>query len=124
MEFFMNKLIVPFMVLTLSGSVFADNHKSNKDLDGSNMNHPNHLLNFKECRETKDAVGVFLAMADKAWKEVEEDMNNEEEWAKASFLAGQASHYSTVYDVWCKDMVNKRVKMGMAKKMKEKKKKG
>jgi hypothetical protein len=88
------------------------------------MNHPNHLLNFKECRETKDAVGVFLAMADKAWKEVEEDMNNKEEWAKASFLASQASHYSTVYDVWCKDMVNKRVKMGMAKRMKEKKKKG
>ena len=69
------------------------------------------------------AVGTFLAMADKAWKEVEEDINNEEEWAKASFLASQAAHYSTVYDVWCKDMINKRVKMGMAKKMKGKKKK-
>ena len=53
----------------------------------------------------------------------DELINNEEEWAKASFLASQAAHYSTVYDVWCKDMINKRVKMGMAKKMKGKKKK-
>lgn len=119
----MNKLILPIMALTFSTSIFADDHKSNKNTDKSRMNHPNHLLNFKECRETKDAVGTFLAMADKAWKEVEEDINNEEEWAKASFLASQAAHYSTVYDVWCKDMINKRVKMGMAKKMKGKKKK-
>ena len=116
----MNKLILPIMALTFSTSIFADDHKSNKNTDESRMNHPNHLLNFKECRETKDAVGTFLAMA---WKEVEEDINNEEEWAKASFLASQAAHYSTVYDVWCKDMINKRVKMGMAKKMKGKKKK-
>ena len=120
----MNKLIVPLMVLTLSGSVFADNHKSNKDLDGSHKNHPNHLLDFKQCKKTKDGVAAFLVMADKAWIEAKENPDNDKKWAKASFLASQASHYSTVYDVWCKDMVNKRVKMGMAKRMKEKKKKG
>ena len=55
-------------------------------------------------------------MKDKAW--------NDRKWAEAISLSDLASNYSTVYDVWCKDMVNKRVKMGMAKKMKEKKKKG
>ena len=120
----MNKLILSIMALTFSTSIFADHHELKKNADGSRMNHPNYLLNFKECKETKEAVAAFLVMADEAWEDVEEDLYNEEGWAKASFLASQAASYSTVYDVWCKDMVNKRVKMGMAKKMKEKKKKG
>ena len=28
-------------------------------------------------------------------------------------LSGLASKYSTVYDVWCKDMINNRMKMRM-----------
>ena len=41
----MNKLILPIMALTFSTSIFADDHKSNKNTDKSRMDHPNQLLN-------------------------------------------------------------------------------
>lgn len=54
----MNKLILSIMALTFSTSIFADHHESKKNADGSRMNHPNYLLNFKECKETKEAVAA------------------------------------------------------------------
>ena len=35
---------------------------------------------------------------DKSW--------NDEKWIEAMALADLASNYSTIYDVWCKDMIN------------------
>ena len=66
-------------------------------------------------------------MSDKIWKEIEEHSEHygekwtEKEWAKASFVASTAADYSTVYDVWCKDMMAMRTKMMIKKKMKDKK---
>jgi hypothetical protein len=83
------------------------------------MNNPNHLMGFKECKGVKDGVAELLVSADVAWKEVQKDPTNKEQWGKADFLSGLAANYSTVYDVWCKEMVNKRVKMVMIKNKKE-----
>jgi hypothetical protein len=83
------------------------------------MNNPNHLMGFKECKGVKDGVAELLVSADVAWKDVQKDPTNKEQWGKADFLSGLAANYSTVYDVWCKEMVNKRVKMVMIKNKKE-----
>ena len=122
MEASMKKTLLAIFAITFSSSLIADHHKAGDKHKDSRMHHPNHLLNFKECKETKDAVGKLLMLADSSWKEIENNPENKEEWAKAGFLAELSANYSTVYDVWCKDMVNKRVKMGMMKKKKESKK--
>ena len=83
------------------------------------LDHPNHLLSFKECKEVKDGVGDLLGMSDKIWKEIKDDPENEEKWEEVYVLTDLASNYSNVYEVWCKDMVNHRVKLRM---MAEKKK--
>ncbi len=118
----MKKTLLAVLAITFSSSLIADHHKAGDKHKDSRMHHPNHLLNFKECKETKDAVGELLLLADASWKEIENNPENKEEWAKAGFLAELSANYSTVYNVWCKDMVNKRVKMGMMKKKKESKK--
>ena len=118
----MKKTLLAIFTITFSSSLIADHHKAGNKQKETRMNHPNFLLNFKECKETKDAVGELLLLADASWKEIENNPKNKEEWAKAGFLAELSANYSTVYDVWCKDMVNKRVKMGMMKKKKESKK--
>ena len=41
------------------------------------------------------------------------DPDDEESWMEVAVLADLAANYSTIYDVWCKDMINKRVKMRM-----------
>ena len=46
------------------------------------------------CKEIFDAVGTFLYLADKAWKE-----KNTEDGVKYSEVA---ENYATVYDVFCK----------------------
>ena len=38
-----------------------------------------------------------------------------EKWTEAIALADLAANYSTVYDVWCKDMIERRIKMRMKK---------
>ena len=43
------------------------------------------------------------------------------EWAKSSTIANTAANYSTIYDVWCKDMMAMRTKMVVKKKMQGKK---
>ena len=109
-----------------SVTISADNHnKSEKNVKEKMQNHPNILLSYKECKETKDGIGDLLQAADSVWKEIEMYPENEKKWAEATVLSDLAANYSTVYDVWCKDMINKRVQMRMMaakKKMKAGKK--
>ena len=95
--------------------------------------HPNKLMSAKECMETKSGIGWFLDAADSVFDDIKKHGDskdkswNDEKWAKAMALSALASNYSTVYDVWCKDMINHRMKMRMhdshKNHMKEKKKK-
>ncbi len=114
-----------FCLLMTSGLVYSDDHinkEPKKNLKEKFMNNPNYLMNFKECKEVKDGVGGLLALSEEVWKEIENNPENKEQWAKAGFLAEMAANYSKVYDVWCKDMVDKRVKMRYLGKKKDKKK--
>ena len=98
----------------------ADGHKSSeKSAKERFADHPNHLMDFKECKETKDAIGGLLALSDGIWKEIEVNPENEQKWLEVSLVAELAANYSEVYDVFCKDMIAQRMKMRM---MAEKKK--
>ena len=46
--------------------------------------HPNHLMDFKECKEMKDGIGGLLALSDGIWKEIEVNPENEEKWLEVS----------------------------------------
>ena len=106
--------------LFLSLGMLADHHKKPNENAKNGPKNPNHLMTFKECKDVKDGVGGLLSLADKAWEEIEEDPDDEDKWEEAIVLADLAANYSTVYDVWCKDMINQRMKM---RKMAGKKKK-
>ena len=101
------------------GSLYADDHKKEK------KEHPNKLMSAKECMETKDAIGWFLESADSIFNDIEQNGMtkdkswNDEKWANAIALSALASNYSTVYDVWCKDMINHRMKIRMHSSHKE-----
>ena len=104
----------------ISIGIIADDHKpSEKSAKERFANHPNHLLDFKECKEMKDGIGGLLALSDGIWKEIEVNPENEEKWLEVSLVAELAANYSEVYDVFCKDMIAQRMKMRM---MAEKKK--
>ena len=106
--------------LFLSLAMISDDHKiSEKSPIDKFANNPNHLLNFKECKETKEGVGGLLALSEAVWKEIEANPENEEKWMEVAILADMAANYSEIYDVWCKDMISQRMKMRM---MAEKKK--
>ena len=117
----MKKMLLLVMSF-LSVILVADNHKDSMDKARESMiNHPNNLMSFKDCRDTKDGIADLLAYSESVWNQIEMDPENEDKWLEVSFLAELAANYSTVYDVWCKDMVNKRVKMRMmASKKKDK----
>ena len=101
-------------------SLVADDHMDKeKTMKDRFMNNPNYLMDFKECKEIKDGVVGLLSLSDSIWKEIELNPENEEKWLEVSVLADMAANYSTIYDVWCKDMINHRMKMRM---MSEKKK--
>ena len=116
------KKILLMIISFLSVILVADNHKDSMDKARESMiNHPNNLMSFKDCRDTKDGIADLLAYSESVWNQIEMDPENEDKWLEVSFLAELAANYSTVYDVWCKDMVNKRVKMRMmASKKKDK----
>ena len=115
----MKNLIVIFSFF-LCFAVVADSHKdSEKTMKDKFMNNPNYLLDFKTCKEVKDGVLGLLSLSDSIWKEIELNPENEEKWLEVSVMADMAANYSTIYDVWCKDMINHRMKM---RKMSEKKK--
>ena len=52
-------------------------------------------------------------MKNKNVKECAVLAKNDEKWGEAIALSTLASNYSTVYDVWCKDMISHRMKMRM-----------
>ena len=96
----------------LSVGILADGHKSNeKSAKDRFANNPNHLMDFKECRELKDGIGGLLALNDSIWKEIEMNPENEEKWLEVALFADLAANYSEIYDVFCKDMIAQRMKM-------------
>ena len=98
----------------------ADGHKSSEKTAKERFaDHPNHLMDFKECREMKDGIAGLLALNDGIWKEIEANPENEEKWLEVSLVTELAANYSEIYDVFCKDMIAQRMKMRM---MAEKKK--
>ena len=116
----MNKYIF-ISGIFLSLSVLADDHMSSqKNMKEKFMENPNYLMSFKDCRETKDGILGLLALNDSIWKEIEENPEDEEKWLEVSLIADLAANYSTIYDVFCKDMINHRMKLRM---MSDKKKK-
>ena len=106
----------------LSVGILADGHKSNeKSAKDRFANNPNHLMDFKECRELKDGIGGLLALNVGIWKEIEMNPENEEKWLEVALVADLAANYSEIYDVFCKDMIAQRMKMRiMADKKKHK----
>ena len=107
-----------FLCLT----VVADDHKDReKAMKDNFMNNPNYLLDFKTCKEVKDGVFGLLSLSDSIWKEIELNPENEEKWLEVSITADMAANYSTIYNVWCKDMINHRMKMRKMSEQKEQK---
>ena len=115
----MKKITALIIAFSMFGSLYADDHKKEK------KEHPNKLMSAKECMETKDAIGWFLESADSIFNDIEQNGMtkdkswNDEKWANAIALSALASNYSTVYDVWCKDMINHRMKIRMHSSHKE-----
>ena len=109
----MKKISTLIIAFSMFGSLYADDHKKEK------REHPNKLMSAKECMETKDGIGWLLESADSIFNDIEQhgmkkDKSwNDKKWAEAIALSTLASNYSTVYDVWCKDMINHRMKMRM-----------
>ena len=96
----------------LSVGILADGHKPNeKSAKDRFANNPNHLMDFKECRELKDGIGGLLALNEGIWKEIEMNPENEEKWLEVALVADFAANYSEIYDVFCKDMIAQRMKM-------------
>ena len=110
------------VVVSLSVGILADGHKpSEKSTKDKYHNNPNHLMDFKECRELKDGIGGLLALNEGIWKEIEMNPENEEKWLEVALVADLAANYSEIYDVFCKDMIALRMKMRiMADKKKHK----
>ena len=118
------KILLLTLIGFLSLFISADDHDNAvKNSKEKFANHPNHLLSFKDCKETKDGVGGLLELSDSVWKKIEMDPDDEESWMEVAVLADLAANYSTVYDVWCKDMIAQRMKMrkmaGKKKNMKD-----
>ena len=110
----MKNLLALVIIISISANIFADHHKEG---DKPKRENPNHLMSFKSCMETKAGIGWFLSAADEVFDDIkvngeEKDKSwNDEKWIEAMALADLASNYSTVYDVWCKDMINHRMKI-------------
>ena len=110
----MKNLLALVVIISMSSNIFADHHKEG---DKPKKENPNHLMSFKSCMETKAGIGWFLSAADDVFDDIkvngeEKDKSwNDEKWIEAMALADLASNYSTVYDVWCKDMINHGMKM-------------
>ena len=109
----MKKISTLIIAFSMFGSLYADDHKKEK------REHPNKLMSAKECMETKDGIGWLLESADSTFSDIEQNGMkkdkswNDKKWAEAITLSTLASNYSIVYDVWCKDMINHRMKMRM-----------
>ena len=91
-------------------------HKKEKFMDN-----PNYLMSFKECNETKEGIAGLLALNESIWKDIEANPENEDKWIEVSLIGDLAANYSTIYDVFCKDMINHRMKLRMMADKKKKK---
>ena len=84
----------------LSVGILADGHKPNeKSAKDRFANNPNHLMDFKECRELKDGIGGLLAVNDGIWKEIEMNPENEEKWLEVALFADLATNASSAPNV-------------------------
>ena len=107
----MKKITALIIAFSMFGSLYADDDKKEK------REHPNKLLSAKECMETKSGIGWFLGAADSVFKDIKQygDLKdkswNDEKWVEAIAMSSLAANYSEIYDVWCKDMINHRMKM-------------
>ena len=96
----------------LSFAIVAVGHKPLEKSDKEKLlNHPNYLMNFKECKDMKDGIGGLLALSDGIWKEIDANPENEEKWLEVALVSDLAANYSQIYDVFCKDMIAQRMKM-------------
>ena len=105
----MKKLLVLTMLTCMIPLAVADHHKDVKSKE-KKMNNPNHLLNFAECKEIKEGIGGILSMSGGIWKEIEKNPEDKKKWGEVIALSDLAANQSTVYDVWCKDMINRKMK--------------
>jgi len=105
----MKRLFVLTMLTCMIPLAVADHHKDVKSKE-KKMNNPNHLLNFAECKEIKEGIGGILSMSGGIWKEIEKNPEDKKKWGEVIALSDLAANQSTVYDVWCKDMIHKRMK--------------
>lgn len=109
----MKKITTLIIAFSMFGSLYADDHKKEK------REHPNKLMSAKECMETKAGIKWFLGAADNVFEDIKKygdskDKSwNDKKWADAIAMSSLAANYSEVYDVWCKDMINHRMKMRM-----------
>lgn len=104
-------------------TIVADDHKDKEQtMKDRFVSNPNYLMSFKECKEIKDGVSGLLEMSESTWIQIEEDPENEDKWLEAAYLVEMASNYSKIYNIWCKDMINHRMKMRKMAEMKNQKK--
>ena len=98
-----------FLCFTLVADDHMDKEKTMKDRF---MKNPNYLMDFKECKKSKmyKRITIFKRLD---LERIELNPENEEKWLEVSVLADMVANYSTIYDVWCKDMINHRMKMRM-----------
>ena len=65
------KILLLTSIGFLSFLISADDHDNAvKNAKEKFANHPNHLLSFKDCKETKDGVGGLLELSDSVWKKL------------------------------------------------------
>ena len=103
----MRKLLSVTILTTMVPFLLADHDKGEK----TNEEMMNNLMNFSECKEVKEGIGGILSLSDGVWKEIEMNPENEKKWEEVIALSALASNYSNVYNVWCKDMIKKRMKL-------------
>ncbi len=80
----MNKILIMPMMFFSVMMVADDHNKSDKNTKERMQNHPNHLLSYKECKETKDGIEGLLSAADFVWKEIEMNPENEKKMGRGS----------------------------------------
>ena len=76
-----NFIVLIFFLIFLNVNAFAETRKYKE----------------KDCKEIFNAVNIFIYLADKNWKQ--EDQEGEQ---KGLFYSEAASNYAQIYSVFCK----------------------
>ena len=58
----MKKTLLAILVITFSSSLIADHHKAGDKQKDARMHHPNHLLNFKECKDGNSGFVQLISL--------------------------------------------------------------